>query len=314
MGKRQPRRTKPSCWSLVAVGILVVLAGLTVLASNLIITESADDHIVREPSAAPQAQCAIVLGARVYEDGTPAPMLTDRLETGVKLYRLGKVDKLLLSGDHGQTEYDKVNVMLDYVLERGVPTRDVFTDHAGFDTYDTMYRARDVFKVTGCLSSLRSSTCHEPCTPPATLRPRRDGSHRRHPVLRQRVQERMRDRLAARQGRSAAPYHASRATLPGPGHPHRRRRPGHQRVARPDGGPVTRRQASSAAYHQTRQPQRELWESHDDGQEHELTQQKGATPRMICPRYVEDGPHREEVGAHGGRDEADLGVDAEHDR
>lgn len=150
MGKRS-RAGRAVLWSLVAVSILVVLASLTVLASNLIITESADDHIVREPSAAPQAQCAIVLGARVYEDGTPAPMLTDRLETGVKLYRLGKVDKLLLSGDHGQTEYDEVNVMLDYVLERGVPDEDVFTDHAGFDTYDTMYRARDVFKVTGCL-------------------------------------------------------------------------------------------------------------------------------------------------------------------
>ncbi len=150
MGKRG-RTRRVIFWSLVAVGILVVLAGLAILVPNLIITQSADDYVVHTPEDAPQAQCAIVLGAKVYPDGTPAPMLTDRLETGIKLYQLGKVDKLLLSGDHGQTDYDEVNVMLQYVLERGVPDEDVFTDHAGFDTYDTMYRARDVFQVTTAL-------------------------------------------------------------------------------------------------------------------------------------------------------------------
>ncbi len=103
------------------------------------------------PQDAPAAKVAIVLGAGVYEDGTPSPMLADRLATGVELYKLGKVDKLLLSGDHGTTTYDEVNAMLRYCLDRGVPDEDVFTDHAGFDTYDTMYRARDVFKVTDAL-------------------------------------------------------------------------------------------------------------------------------------------------------------------
>jgi SanA protein len=150
MGERS-RKGRIVFWSLVALGTLAILAGLAVLIPNLIITQSAADFIVQTPEEAPSAQCAIVLGAKVYEDGTPAPMLTDRLETGIKLYRSGKVDKLLLSGDHGQTDYDEVNVMLEYVLERGVPDADVFTDHAGFDTYDTMYRARDVFKVTSAL-------------------------------------------------------------------------------------------------------------------------------------------------------------------
>jgi len=131
--------------------MVVVLAGLAVLIPNLIVTRSAADHIVAAPAEAPQAQVAIVLGAKVYDNGTPAPMLTDRLETGIALYKLGKVDKLLLSGDHGQTDYDEVNTMLDYVLARGVPDEDVFTDHAGFSTYDTMYRARDVFQVTTAL-------------------------------------------------------------------------------------------------------------------------------------------------------------------
>jgi SanA protein len=150
MGERS-RKGRLVLWSLVAVGILVVLAGLALLIPNLIVTQADDDFVVSSPDEAPHAQCAIVLGTKVYADGTPAPMLTDRLETGVRLYKLGKVDKLLLSGDHGRTDYDEVNVMLAYVLERGVPDGDVFTDHAGFDTYDTMYRARDVFQVSTAL-------------------------------------------------------------------------------------------------------------------------------------------------------------------
>lgn len=149
--KKRTRTRRIVFWSFVTGGVLVILAGLAVLIPNLIITRSTDDHIVNDPEEAPRAQCAIVLGARVYESGTPTPMLTDRLDTGIALYKLGRVDKLLLSGDHGQKEYDEVNAMLTYVLEQGVPEEDVFTDHAGFSTYETMYRARDVFKVTTAL-------------------------------------------------------------------------------------------------------------------------------------------------------------------
>jgi SanA protein len=78
-------------------------------------------------------------------------MVADRLATGVALYKAGKVQKILLSGDHGQTNYDEVNAMLKYCVDQGVPEQDIFTDHAGFDTYDSMYRARDVFKVNDCL-------------------------------------------------------------------------------------------------------------------------------------------------------------------
>ena len=143
------RRTLP--WILIALAVLVVLAAVAVLVPNLVMTRSARSHIVAGPQDAPAAKVAIVLGARVYDNGNPSPMLADRLATGVELYKLGKVDKLLLSGDHGTTTYDEVNVMLQYCLDRGVPEEDVFTDHAGFDTYDTMYRARDVFKVTDAL-------------------------------------------------------------------------------------------------------------------------------------------------------------------
>ena len=125
--------------------------GIVTLVSNLVITKGRTTTSSNSPADAPHAQCAIVLGARVFSDGTPYAMLADRLEIAIQLYKLGKVDKLLLSGDHGTATYDEVNVMLKYVVERGVPEEDVFTDHAGFDTYDTMYRARDVFMVKSAI-------------------------------------------------------------------------------------------------------------------------------------------------------------------
>ena len=94
---------------------------------------------------------ALIFGAYVYPDGTPCPVLQDRLLTGLSLYRSGKVDKLLLTGDHGQSGYDEVNGMKEFLERQGVPSDDLFLDHAGFDTYDSLYRARDIFglkKVT----------------------------------------------------------------------------------------------------------------------------------------------------------------------
>jgi SanA protein len=140
-----------SFWIVVAAGIIIAVLAVVVMVPNLVMMRSARGHIVTDPRDAPRAKVAIVLGAGVHPDGTPSPMLADRLTTGVELYKLGKVDKLLLSGDHGRKDYDEVNAMLRYCLSRGVPEEDVFTDHAGFDTYDTMYRARDVFKVSDAL-------------------------------------------------------------------------------------------------------------------------------------------------------------------
>ncbi len=145
------RRRRLLVRSLVAAGVVVLLGALALLIPNLVIPLSARGHIVRSPEEAPAAPVAIVLGARVYSSGAPSAMLADRLETAVQLYRSGKVQKLLLSGDHGQTTYDEVNAMLAYVRERGVADEDAFTDHAGFSTYETMYRARDVFQVESAL-------------------------------------------------------------------------------------------------------------------------------------------------------------------
>ena len=74
-------------------------------------------------------------------------MLKDRLDQGIALYQAGAAPKLLMSGDHGRVHYDEVNKMKEYAMGQGVPSEDVFMDHAGFSTYESMYRARDIFQV-----------------------------------------------------------------------------------------------------------------------------------------------------------------------
>lgn len=93
------------------------------------------------------ADCVIVPGALVYSNQRPSPILQDRLDVALQVYRTGITNRIIVSGDHGTEQYDEVNVMRQYLLEKGVPPEHIFMDHAGFDTYDTMYRARDVFQV-----------------------------------------------------------------------------------------------------------------------------------------------------------------------
>ncbi len=90
--------------------------------------------------------CVLVLGAGVWGEN-PSHMLEERLNKGIEVYNTGCVDRILMSGDHGRTEYDEVNVMKDFAVEKGAVAEEVFMDHAGFSTYESMYRARDVFQV-----------------------------------------------------------------------------------------------------------------------------------------------------------------------
>ncbi len=117
------------------------------LGVNLYITRTATPMIYANVSQVPPAYTALILGAKVHGGGRLSHILEDRVITGLELYRRGKVKKLLLSGDHGQQAYDEVNAMREYLLKNGVPAQDIFMDHAGFDTYSSMYRARDVFQA-----------------------------------------------------------------------------------------------------------------------------------------------------------------------
>ena len=113
--------------------------------SSYMKNHTAERILSAEEAADMDADCILSLGCGVREDGTPSLMLGDRLETGIALYEAGAAEKLLMSGDHGRKEYDEVNTMKDFAMERGIPSEDIFMDHAGFSTYDSMYRARDVF-------------------------------------------------------------------------------------------------------------------------------------------------------------------------
>lgn len=95
---------------------------------------------------APETEVAIVLGASVVR-GVPSPLLAKRADAALALYRKGKVKKILVTGDNGALSHDEVTPVREYLLDAGVPPQDIFLDHAGFDTYSSMYRARDVFQA-----------------------------------------------------------------------------------------------------------------------------------------------------------------------
>ena len=134
---------------IVILVLLFVVAATAAFSVDSFVKAKAKEHIItaEEATQISDADCIIVLGCRVWRDNTPSAMLSDRLKRGVELYKAGAAPKLLMSGDHGREDYDEVNVMRKYAEEEGVDSKDIFTDHAGFSTYETMYRAKEVFKA-----------------------------------------------------------------------------------------------------------------------------------------------------------------------
>jgi len=133
---------------LVLLGIVLLLAVIIPLGVSSYVCASVKDQIITlDEAASLDADAILVLGARVWDSGQPSGVLKDRLITGVAAYEAGASDRLLMSGDHGQEDYDEVNAMKDYALEQGIPSENIFMDHAGFSTYESVYRARDIFQV-----------------------------------------------------------------------------------------------------------------------------------------------------------------------
>ncbi len=126
--------------------LLIILTSGSILFINYRITKLASNYIVT-PEEVSECQAALVLGALVYRNGYVSPILADRLDVGIDLYRNRAVNKLLLSGDHGQKSYDEVNAMKKYVISKNIDTEDIFLDHAGFNTYQSIYRAKSVFQA-----------------------------------------------------------------------------------------------------------------------------------------------------------------------
>lgn len=126
--------------------LLVLVAAAAVLGGSVYVVWSARAEILSQEEAPPaNLDCILVLGCGVHADGTPTPMLRSRMTRAVELYQAGWADKLLLSGDNSRADYNEVATMKTLALEGGVPEEDIVLDHAGFSTYDSLYRARDVF-------------------------------------------------------------------------------------------------------------------------------------------------------------------------
>ena len=128
---------------MVAAGVIVVFSVsgyVRIVGGNRIRT-------VSQVSALEDVDCIIVLGCSVRADGSLSDMLRDRMDRGVELYKAGVSGKMLMSGDHGQAEYNEVGAMKQYAMEQGVPSEHIFMDHAGFSTYETVYRAKAIFQA-----------------------------------------------------------------------------------------------------------------------------------------------------------------------
>ena len=141
---------KKRLWKWIKALFFLGLALLVLLlAVNFYVRGSTKGRLLtpEQAAAAGDFDCILVLGCQVRDDGSPSLMLRDRLDRGLELYAAGAAPKLLMSGDHGQTEYDEVNTMKAYAVARGADEHDVFMDHAGFSTYESLYRARDVFQA-----------------------------------------------------------------------------------------------------------------------------------------------------------------------
>jgi len=138
--------------------VLGVITGVLIMGINTYVVQKTkkDIYTYEEFAASDQgviADAVIVLGAYVNEEGQLSAILRERLDNGIALYHAGYTNRILMSGDHGRVDYDEVQAMKDYAISQGVPSEHIFMDHAGFSTYETMYRARDIFEAKSVIVS-----------------------------------------------------------------------------------------------------------------------------------------------------------------
>lgn len=131
----------------IAIGAVVVVAAVVGVTNAVVLKTGGDRIVSADVAAASDAQCILVLGASVLPDGTPSGILQDRIDRGIELYFAGAAPKIIMSGDNGTESYNEVLAMKNYAIAKGVPSEDIFCDHAGFSTYESMYRAKHVFGV-----------------------------------------------------------------------------------------------------------------------------------------------------------------------
>lgn len=138
-------------WALLSFLLLLVML---LLAINLLMYGTVRNRILDVDNVAvleEEFDCILVLGAAVKADGTPSSMLEDRLEVGIELYFAGASERLLMSGDHMRREYNEVGAMKRHATDAGVPSKVIFLDHAGLSTYESLWRAKELYGVKNVL-------------------------------------------------------------------------------------------------------------------------------------------------------------------
>ena len=143
------------------ISILLASIAILVVAINVYIIKQAAPYIYHDGKAVPERYTALVLGAKVYKTRL-SDVLQDRVDAGALLVKRGKAQKLLLSGDHRQIRYDETNHMKQYVLTHypDIPQSNIFLDHAGFDTYDSIARAKLIFQVDSMIIVTQTFHCY----------------------------------------------------------------------------------------------------------------------------------------------------------
>lgn len=132
----------------IAILICISVIGIAMLFGiNAYVKQVGGQNIISPETASTlrDVDCILVLGCKVKTDGNPSDMLADRIKRGMELYKDGAAPKIIMSGDHGTKEYDEVNTMKQLAVDAGISSSDVFMDHAGFSTYESMYRAKEIF-------------------------------------------------------------------------------------------------------------------------------------------------------------------------
>ena len=129
---------------IIGFGILLLI----IMLINLYVIFSTKNQILKDDNLKKlkDIDCVLILGAGIWGEN-PSPMLQDRLDVGIRLYNDNIVPKIIMSGDHGRKEYDEVNIMKNYAIDKGILSENIFMDHAGFSTYDSIYRAKEIFKA-----------------------------------------------------------------------------------------------------------------------------------------------------------------------
>jgi SanA protein len=133
---------------------------LLVLVIFIVINKESGPYLYNDLKTVPRVQTIVVLGAALLADGNLSSVFKDRVDAAILLYRNKKGEKILVTGDNGTVEHNEVNPVRNYLLDRGIPSGNIFLDHAGFDTYSSIYRAKDIFLVDSAI--IVSQTFHVP--------------------------------------------------------------------------------------------------------------------------------------------------------